>query len=225
MVVRPTRFPRQQWPLRRTINGDLSIVFQSDRAKDLSAPLYSRSFPVIMPPNLQASARQQTSVFRKFMQIHLLCDWYMPRNIFHLKKEPPPPLSKDKNDISIPEFVTFTLGRMLLTWALDPNYRSSEMLTGIWQTHQMLVQSYQAYHAMYDLGCCIVDGYYCCVVDTFFFFSAGLWYVLHVSRSSVGFATDYGLDGPESESRWGEIFRPSRPALGPTQPPAQRLPG
>ena len=28
-VVRPTRSPRQQWPPRRTINGDLSIVFFS----------------------------------------------------------------------------------------------------------------------------------------------------------------------------------------------------
>ena len=37
--------------------------------------------------------------------------------------------------------------------------------------------------------------------------------------SSVGIATDYGLDGPGIESRWGEIFCPSRPALGPTQPP------
>jgi hypothetical protein len=39
--------------------------------------------------------------------------------------------------------------------------------------------------------------------------------------SSVGIATDYGLDGPGIESRWGEIFRPSRPALGPSQPPVQ----
>ena len=38
---------------------------------------------------------------------------------------------------------------------------------------------------------------------------------------SVGIATDYGLDGPGIESRWGEIFRPSRPALGPTHPPVQ----
>jgi hypothetical protein len=37
--------------------------------------------------------------------------------------------------------------------------------------------------------------------------------------SSVGIATDYGLDGPEIESWLGEIFRPSRPTLGPTQPP------
>ena len=39
--------------------------------------------------------------------------------------------------------------------------------------------------------------------------------------SSVGIATDYGLDGPGIESRWGEIFRPSRPALGPIHPPVQ----
>ena len=34
--------------------------------------------------------------------------------------------------------------------------------------------------------------------------------------SSVGIATDYELDGPGFESWWGEIFRPSKPALGPT---------
>jgi hypothetical protein len=42
---------------------------------------------------------------------------------------------------------------------------------------------------------------------------------------SVGIETDYGLDGPRIESRWGEIFRPSRPALSPTQPPVQWVPG
>ena len=35
---------------------------------------------------------------------------------------------------------------------------------------------------------------------------------------SVGTATDYGLDGPGSNPGGDEIFRPSRPALGPTQP-------
>ena len=39
--------------------------------------------------------------------------------------------------------------------------------------------------------------------------------------SSVGMATDYWLNGPGIESRWGEISRPSRPALGPIQPPVQ----
>ena len=42
--------------------------------------------------------------------------------------------------------------------------------------------------------------------------------------SSVGIATDYGLDDPGIEFRWGDIFRPSRPALGSTQPPAQWVP-
>ena len=39
--------------------------------------------------------------------------------------------------------------------------------------------------------------------------------------SSVGIATDYGLDGPGSNSGGNEIFRPSRPNLGPTQPPVK----
>ena len=44
-------------------------------------------------------------------------------------------------------------------------------------------------------------------------------------RSSVGIATNYGLDGPGSNPGWDEIVRPSRPALGPTQPPAKWVPG
>jgi len=37
--------------------------------------------------------------------------------------------------------------------------------------------------------------------------------------SSVGVVTDYRLDGPGSNPGGDEIFHPSRPALGPTQPP------
>jgi hypothetical protein len=48
-----------------------------------------------------------------------------------------------------------------------------------------------------------------------------------VGRDSVvGIVTRYGLDGPEIESRQGRDFQhPSRPALGPTQPPVQWVPG
>ena len=44
--------------------------------------------------------------------------------------------------------------------------------------------------------------------------------------SAVDRATDYRLDVPRTESRWGDIFRmcPDRP-WGPTQPPVQWVPG
>jgi len=46
-----------------------------------------------------------------------------------------------------------------------------------------------------------------------------------VPGSSVGIATDYGLDGPGSNPSGDEIFRLSRAALGPTQPPVQGVLG
>ena len=39
-----------------------------------------------------------------------------------------------------------------------------------------------------------------------------------VPGSSVGIATDYGLESTGSNPDGDEVFRPSRPALGPTQP-------
>jgi hypothetical protein len=44
--------------------------------------------------------------------------------------------------------------------------------------------------------------------------------------SSLGIANGYGLNGPRIESRWRRGFSHlSRPALGPTQPLVQWVPG
>ena len=43
--------------------------------------------------------------------------------------------------------------------------------------------------------------------------------------SSVGIATDYSLEGSGSNPDGDDIFRQSRPALGPTQSPVNWVPG
>jgi hypothetical protein len=73
----------------------------------------------------------------------------------------------------------------------------------IW--HILLSMCLWMYHFTFNLAC----------------FSAGCG-----PDSSVGIATAYGLDGPGIESRWGRDFSHlSRPALRPTQPPVQWVPG
>jgi hypothetical protein len=47
------------------------------------------------------------------------------------------------------------------------------------------------------------------------------WTIIGGPGSSVAIVNDYGLDGPGSNPGGDEIFRPSRPALGPTQPPVK----
>ena len=54
---------------------------------------------------------------------------------------------------------------------------------------------------------------------------ANQYIYMNGSGSSVGIATDYGLEGAGSNPSGDEIFRPSRPALGPTQTPVKWVTG
>jgi hypothetical protein len=49
--------------------------------------------------------------------------------------------------------------------------------------------------------------------------------MLNVSQKLFGRTTRYGMDGPGIESRPRDYPHKSRPALGPTQPPVETVPG
>jgi len=57
-----------------------------------------------------------------------------------------------------------------------------------------------------------------------------IYYIIYIyiykgPGNLVGIASDYGLEGLGSNPGGDEIFRPSRTAVGPTQPPVQWVPG
>ena len=77
-------------------------------------------------------------------------------------------------------------------------------------------------HEPWDLSRGLGDFEDCCSLVVF-----GAACCARVSRNSpVSIATRYGLNGPGIESPCRrDIPRPSKPALGPTRPPIQRVPG
>jgi hypothetical protein len=65
-----------------------------------------------------------------------------------------------------------------------------------------------------------------CTTEIYAYQILFITYTIYGPGSSVGIATAYGLDGSGIESRCGRDFpHLSGPALRPTQPPVQWVPG
>jgi hypothetical protein len=78
-------------------------------------------------------------------------------------------------------------------------------------------------HALYMSQITLLYMYVHMYVYTCIYTSA---YICRGRDGSVGIVTHYGLDGPGIESRCGlDLLHPATPALRPTQPPTQWVPG
>jgi hypothetical protein len=82
--------------------------------------------------------------------------------------------------------------------------------------------SYSFITIKYDVSIPIFDIYF---VFTQIYNFTFLYVIRCGLGRSVGLATDCGLEGPGSNPGGDKIFRPSRPAMGPSQPPVPWVPG